>query len=658
MWEVLISGVIAGGMYAAVALGVVIVRRFARTLNFCHGAIASAAAYAAYALIHHGWPYWLASSVALIVAIALAALLGEVLSTFFEKTGELSRAMATLGPALALIGALGYIWGNQELNLPAPPGLHGGLTLFRGVHVSYLGLTTVGSVILVVLGILGILRFSRLGLEFRALADSRSVASLNGVSVRSLERLIWAFGGLVAGAAALIVTPQTQLDPQFLTNFLITAFTAAVLGGITNLSGLLGGSLIFGVLVSLAEYYLPGQVISIAALVVLLIVLYARPQGLFARGGRAVSGLARSLPDQRRSRGPHRLAIAVPRPNTEWISIEGVIAPRIRALGLVGVVAVIAGVLPLLVSSTLTFVLAGTAAMAVAVAGQNLVSGLSGQLSMAQGGLMLLGGYASGLLTAHHGLPPLVGLVAAAVVSFIGGAALSFGIARLTGVYLAIVTLELDLALTDLAYNWKGLTGGEVGLSIGGLRIPGLELGNSRSVYYAAVIIAGICLAVMTQLARSRPGLRWRAVRDSANGAEAAGIDVRWPRVLAFSASGTAGGVAGALTAYQLGVITPESFGLWTAIYILLAAAVGGEESTTVGAVVGAAFITLIPYALSGSGSLSDIVFGVGALAALVVRETLREPRASELSAPGIRGPRPDRVVSSASEGVTSSVIN
>jgi branched-chain amino acid transport system permease protein len=626
MINVALSGLTGGALYVAIALGIVVVYRFSHTINFAHGAIATLASYVAYDALRHGAPYWVAVLLALAAGTVGNLVIGLLITRFFLGASELVSAMATLGPALALIGLVGVIWGQDAQSLPTPHLLRGAVHL-GSYRVSAMGLAVLGITVVVTLALTVYLRYTRQGTLLRATADSRGVAALNGVRVVTLERFIWAFAGALAGGAGLLITPQLSLTPQSLTNLLITGFAAAVLGGLSSLSGLIVGGLLFGVIVAFAQYYFQAQISSTIALVILIIVLTMRPTGLFGNRTGASLGLfplsIESAAGGRRRAGggwPSRLAGGSALRSRLGQGRRGSPSQRRSLLVIAAVSIVVVVAAPYVVSDPMTFMLSSAAIMVIAIAGQNVLSGLSGLLSMAQGGFMLLGSYVAGLLSAKAGAPQSVAILVGVLSGVLVAAVVSVGVSRLSGLYLAILTVVFSLSVSELASDFRSLTGGDDGLLTSSFSIAGHDFASNAAVFRVCAVFAAISLVLVTMFKRARVGLLARGVRDSQIGAESIGINVRWPRIAAFCVAGACAGLAGALATFQLGAVTPVSFDVWTSIYILFAGAVGGAEATLIGPIVGALFISGLPYVLSGSGALSQVIFGLTVFVLLVVR--------------------------------------
>lgn len=622
MWVVIVSGLVSGGLYMAISLGVVLTFRFAHVLNFAQGAIATLCGYAAWQVVDEGVSIWLAGIVGVAVGALGSLLLGLVIGRWFGDAPELLTAMATFGPALAIIGVVGEVWGQNPKALPVPALLEGTTSVF-GATVGRFELAFLVAILCLVGVIALVLHRSRLGLALRAMADDPATAAVNGVDVGGLERWAWVLGGAIAGLAGVAISNSAQLDPNHLTTFMIAAFTAVVLGGIGTFGGLVVGCLTYGVVNSLVAYYVGSQYEALTALVLLTVLYLVRPTGLLGHQALVASN---GLPTQSDAGGGRWVAL---------LASAGDAARRLRpragrarwttaAIG--ATVAVLVVVLvPLRLGGSLVFVLATALAMAIAVSGQNVASGLSGRLAVAQGGFMMIGGYCSGLLVAGAGAPPVVALVAGVLVGLLLGAVLGTSIIRLSGIYLGIITLQFTLAVPEVAKAWTGVTGGELGVVLPPLELAGRAAHSPYAVWIASAVVAAVALGLLAWLSRSRPGVAIRAARDSDLGAESIGLDVRWLRVGAVTVSGAGGALAGSLGSFQSGIITPESFGMWTSVTILLAAAIAGQNSVVVGPLVGAGFVVLLPYLLSSSGGWSSIVFGFGALGFLVARRALAQ---------------------------------
>ena len=648
MTAVLISGVVYGVFYVLMAMGIAVVDRYGSALNFAQGAIATLAAYLMYSALGHGIPYWGSACLAIAGGALSSMLMGAALIKWFTHATHLTRTMATLGPSLALVGAVGILWGQDAHAIPAPPGM--GKPLMIGGHaIDSLAVAGLALLLIFVVGFGAMLRFTRVGLALRSMSDDIVVAQSYGIQVNRLQVFIWAIAGVLAAVSALIITPANQLDPQFLTNFLILSFTAVVLGGVGSIPGLLAGGLIFGLLIALAQYYFDGEVTGLASLAILLVVLAVRPAGLFSALrshlsstsglGHLAAGAGRSRLKARRDlkrEGVRSRPRATTRLGSASRDLSTMLSQRlgVRIVAALVFVILAAFLLPAILPEPTLYAVATAVAMVVAVSGQNIASGLSGQLSLAQGGIMLVASYVAALGATRNGMSPLVAMLFATVVCAVLGVVLSAAASRVSGVYLAVVTMSFSIAGPELARNLSHITNGDIGIITDPLSFAGQDFIAPRDLFIASLVLGTIALGVLYALSRSRFGKLWRAVRDSADAAKASGVALHWPRMGAFAVSSAAGGFAGSLMTFQTGIVTPDSFTIFTSINILLAAALGGEESVVVGPIIGASLIVLLPHLLSGQGSLASVIFGVAMFLFLALRSRIGHGKLTLDSAP------------------------
>jgi branched-chain amino acid transport system permease protein len=268
--------------------------------------------------------------------------------------------------------------------------------------------------------------------------------------------------------------------------------------------------------------------------------------------------------------------------------------PRVLGAALVG--AVIVAILSIKLNAFGDFQIAEIAVEVTAVAGLTVLTGLSGQISLGNGAFMAIGAYATALILLHFGWPFIAALVIAAAVTAVAGAIVGVAAARLHGPYLAGATLLLGVALPGLAYVYPATFGGDQGLNVV-YTTPGFLGVNFPLTRWQAWVCSAVALGTMVllaNLARSRVGRNWRAVRDDEVAAALAGINVARARVLAFVVSATCAGMAGALLAINTGLVAPGAFTITLSISLLTAAVIGGL-GTLLGAIWGSLLIVLLP---------------------------------------------------------------
>src|SRR5580704_10801504 len=260
------------------------------------------------------------------------------------------------------------------------------------------------------------------------------------------------------------------------------------------------------------------------------------------------------------------------------------------------------------------FQIAEIAVYVVAIAGLSLLIGLSGQISLGQGAFMAVGAYAAALLMLHLNWPLWAVLPASAAVTALAGTVVGLAAARLHGPYLAGATLMLAVALPSLASQFPGVFGGDQGLSV--TVIPPAALGatfpQTRWLAWVCALAALITLVILANLAHSRVGRNWRAIRDDPVAAALAGLNVGALRVLAFIVSAACAGLAGAMLAVTTSLVSPGSFTLSLSIALLAGAVLGGLGTLT-GALWGALVIVLVHTYVTDVATSHGLFGGVAA---------------------------------------------
>jgi branched-chain amino acid transport system permease protein len=261
-----------------------------------------------------------------------------------------------------------------------------------------------------------------------------------------------------------------------------------------------------------------------------------------------------------------------------------------RRVPTLGLVVVVACLLPLLFTSPYAVQVLIMAAINVILASSVRLINLTGQLSLGTGAMMTVGGYFSALLCIHFGLSPWVGLVLGGVVACAVACSFGFAFVRLRGMYFAMVTLFFAQIMILIVEQWRGLTGGTSGL----FNIPRPEAAHSDArLYYVIVASAVVSLGLMYLIERSRLGLVFRGIKQSHTLCESVGIDVSTMKVVAFGLGSFFAGVAGAFYGQYMQALNPGAFGFLFCVYTVIYMVVGGAGSF-VGPVLGAVVLTLL----------------------------------------------------------------
>jgi branched-chain amino acid transport system permease protein len=247
----------------------------------------------------------------------------------------------------------------------------------------------------------------------------------------------------------------------------------------------------------------------------------------------------------------------------------------------------------------------------VALLGLNILTGYSGQISLAHGAFMAVGGYTSAILIAHHGVRDLWTIPFAGLVA--GGVGLAFGLPalRLTGLYLALATFAVAVAFPPLVGKFDHFTGGNMGLVLNLPKAPGgLHLSSNDWLYYLAWGIGGAGLLLGWLVLATPIGRSFRALRDSEVAAISSGVSPALYKTLAFGISSFYAGIAGSLLAISAAYVTPQTYPITLSLFLVVGLAVGGIGSLP-GSMAGAILIKFLPtYASHVSKQAPQVVEG------------------------------------------------
>jgi branched-chain amino acid transport system permease protein len=301
-------------------------------------------------------------------------------------------------------------------------------------------------------------------------------------------------------------------------------------------------------------------------------------------------------------------------------------------LGLLGAAILVLAFLPHVLTDFQATRFATIGAYFVAIVGLNILVGYSGQISLAHGAFMALGGYTTAILMHDHGVRDLWTIPLAGVVAGVAGLALGLPALRLSGLYLAIATFGIAVSLPSILKKFDSLTGGSTGLQLFGtpeqtghgvgVDVLGRQLGNGDWLYYLTWSVGIAVLALAWALTAGRVGRALKAIRDSEVAAASAGLFPAFYKVLAFGISSAFAGVAGSLYAINTAYVNPDTFPIPLSLYLLVGAVVGGLGALW-GAAAGAAFIVYLPiWVQHVSDRAPQVVYGAAIVAIMLVLPT------------------------------------
>lgn len=235
--------------------------------------------------------------------------------------------------------------------------------------------------------------------------------------------------------------------------------------------------------------------------------------------------------------------------------------------------------------------------LCIAALGLMLLTGYTGQVSLGHAAFVAIGAYAHAWLMSK-GMPLLMSIPVAGLITGFAGLLLGIPAIRVSGLYLAMVTMAFAIIVEQLIGHWESVTGGFTGMAVEPARIGDWSLASPTAFYYLCLAVLVLVLLGMINLLRSSIGRAFMGVRDSEAAAYSLGIHVRAVKVAAFAVSAGVTGIAGALIAHHLQYLTPDGFTLLLSLELVLMVVIGGVGSLR-GAILGAVLISMLPTAIS-----------------------------------------------------------
>jgi branched-chain amino acid transport system permease protein len=279
-----VSGLATGGIYASLALALVMIYQATDVVNFAQGSMAMFSTYLCWSLLQAGLPYWVAFFATLVIAFAGGLLIERVVILPVENAPILSIVIVTIGLLVILVSVAGWIYSYIQKPFPSPfpsKPIKIGQVVFGAHDLGAIGITLV-----VLLLLFLFFRYTTLGLAMRAAAQNPTSSRLCGIRVGWMLALGWGLAAMFGAVAGMMVAPVVFLDPNMMGGIQIYAFAAATVGGFTSPLGAVVGGLLVGVTENLVGTYVTfiGTELKLTvALAMIIIVLLVKPSGLFGR---------------------------------------------------------------------------------------------------------------------------------------------------------------------------------------------------------------------------------------------------------------------------------------------------------------------------------------------------------------------------------------
>jgi branched-chain amino acid transport system permease protein len=573
-----INGLSAASGLFFVAAGLSLIFGVTRIVNIAHGSLYMLGTYIAYTLatrVGGGVGFWGGIVAAAMIVGLIGALIELVLLRPIYRAPELFQLLATFALVLVINDATLWLWGPEDLLGPRAPGLRGAVEILGRNLPSYdLFLTFLGPIVLVLLHI--VLTRTRFGRLVRAATQDREMVGALGVNQALLFTSVFALGSFLAGLGGALQIAREPANLAMDLNVLGDAFVVVVVGGMGSITGAYLAAVIIAEVkalcigIGVVDFGFLTMNVSkltlVAEFLVMAIVLIARPYGLLGRA----QGIVRDIADP-----------------------EDPIRPAGRILKLASAALLIALIaLPLVARNSPYALVIGIDVLIAVLFATSLhfIMGPGGMHSFGHAAYFGLGAYGAALLVKWLAAPMMVSLAAAPIVAFLGALLFGWFAVRLSGVYLAMLTLAFAQIVWAAVFQWEALTGGSNGV----LGVWSTAPFDTREHYFLLTLtltVAGVLL--LRRFLFAPFGYAMRAGRDSLLRAEAIGIDVKRVHWLAFAIAGGICGIAGGLFAFAKGSISPETIHVGRSIDGLVMVLLGGIQNLT-GPIVGASVFALL----------------------------------------------------------------
>lgn len=572
--QIVIGGLLQGGVFAIVALGFSLVYRVTNVVNLSQGAFCVLGAMGMYYFqVEFGWPILPAAIAAVAASTAFALVVGAV--TFVPAVSRLPASSAlvlTAGLLTFFVGVTLVVWGNQPYSLPPFSGE--APFVLGGLRLPTQGLWLAAIAAAMIVGLWLLLQRTTLGRALRACAENPVAARLMGIDLPRMMLLSFALAALIGAAGGVLVAPIMSLQFDSGQFFTISGFIAVAIGGMGSFAGSIVGGLLLGIAEQFAAFYVSSLFANTLALLLLLIVLILRPSGLFA------SGPARRS-DVRDDARIHRPVVRL-----RGRAAIGFGVALVAVLALLPILPLPGGLLASLVIALILF---------IAVLGLDVLMGYAGQVSLGHAGFMAVGGYTAAILATSYDWPPLAATLVALVLSVACALVLAAATRQLRGHYLALATLAFGLLIDSLAVGLFDLTGGPSGLvGIPAFTAAGLAFDTPLRMYYLALALAVVLVVMLEGGMRMGFGRALKAVRSDQLAAAALGVNVGRVKVVALCISAALASLSGSLYAFNFHFLSPEMVST-SRSFEMIAMLVLGGEGTLIGGFFGSLVLTLLP---------------------------------------------------------------
>ena len=572
-----------------VAAGLTVIFGVTRVVNFAQGSLTMLGAYIAWTILRHLPRDPASFTLGVLLTVAALAVLGALLEMSLlrriYRAPELFQLLATFGVVLMVQDVALHIWGPDDLSLPRPPWMRAYVIVAGQRFPNFdLYLIAIGPLVLGLLWV--VLHRTRWGRLVRAATQDREMVAALGVDQRRLFTAVFALGSALAGLAGALALPDGSANLGIDLSVVTEAFVVVVVGGMGSVGGAYLASLLIAGLQAAGIVFLP-KITLVLVFLVMAAVLAVRPNGLLGRP--VVSGSV--------------LGAAPP------------VRPAPVALRWAGAVVLALFVLAPMVVPPWLLAIGTEAAIAVLFAASlHVMMGPGGMPSFGHAAWFGIGAYAAGLAATSLGAPMPAALAVAPLAAGVVAALFGAFVVRLSGIYLAMLTLAFAQIVWAVAFQSVDVTGGDNGI----LGVwPPAWAASPRVFYWLTLALCTAVVLLLRRMLYAPLGYAIRATRDAPARADAIGLPGTSLRVAAVTISGAAAGLAGALFAFAHGSVFPTYVTIPRSVDALLMVLLGGV-GTMSGPIVGGLAYTGLSDVLLRTTELWRFVLGA-AIVALVL---------------------------------------
>lgn len=628
---IFVGGAVIGTLYALVGIGLILVYRANRVINFAQAQLGAVPAVLALLLMaRKGWPYLAVLPLMLVVAVALGIVVETLFIRRFANAPRLILTVVTIGVGFILLVLEFFtkIWVSGELEIittfPTPFASRDftiGNAIFRGDHV-----VAVIVVAALVAALGAFFKYTDMGIAVRASAENGERASLLGIPVKRVSTVVWVLATVLSAVGVFLRAPLVGLP---LTGFvgpsiLLLGLAVAVIARMESLPTAFFAGMLIGIIDRAAVFSTRRASLANAVMLVVILVALLAQRGKLSRAHDTGASTWRAVKEFKPVPAELRDVAEV-----TWARLATAITVGLLVLGV-----------PFILGDAKTS--SATLVVIYAMVGVSLVilTGWAGQISLGQFAIAGIGAAVAGGLAANHGMDFFLSLILGGLAGALVAVLIGLPALRIQGLFLAVTTLAFAFTVEsfvlrrewfawllpqDLKYVDRPVLYGRFDTTADS-ELFGVTIFADTKFYYLCVVFLALALAVARSIRRTRSGRLLIGTRENERMMQSFGVNLARTRLAAFAISGFIAAVAGGLFAYLQGSVTPEAFPPERSIQLFVMTVIGGLTSLP-GAMLGAAFVLglpllpglrdveLIEFITSGAGLILVLYFLPGGLA-------------------------------------------